>query len=131
MKFDDMLNIGKVDIEKKIIDAISETRLQLEGLITDRTCLIYTSYLYNNLKKRNILAYIVDTQKDLHMDFLHYFIIVPKDKDNNYIIDLTYNQFKYNELFESIYNRGYQMLSDDMYGKYLNNIGKMNRNKSH
>ena len=63
------------------------------------------------------------------MNFLHYFIEVPRDKDNNYIIDLTYEQFKYNELFDDIYNNGYQLLSNDEYNIYLSNIGNISKKR--
>ena len=123
-----MLNIGKIDIEEMIREGIKETREELENLTTERTCLIYTSHLYKNLRKRGVLAYIIDTQKEFNMEYSHYFIIIPKNRDSNYIVDLTYEQFKYDQAFDSMYNDGYQVLSSDMYKRYLSNIGNISKN---
>ena len=122
MELYDLLNIRNIDIESTIEDAINETIEQLNGLTDERTCLIYTSYLYDNLKKRHIVARIIDTKDDLNMSYKHQFVLVPKDSDNNYILDLTAKQFGSNDLYDQLNSKGYQLLSSNLYQSYLNHI---------
>ena len=56
------------------------------------------------------------------MNYQHFFVIVPKDVDNRYVIDLTYGQFGENKAFLSMYESGYQLLNNLMYEMYLNRI---------
>ena len=120
-----ILNLQKINIEKEIEDAISKTKLELTNLDIHQTCVIYTSHLYTHLKEKNILCYIVDTKEDLKMPFLHMFIVIPKDDENNYVLDMTYAQFG----IDSMYEKGYQLLSHEKYSNYLNNILNISKRK--
>ena len=85
-------------------------------------CLVYSSYLYENLKELSCLAYIVDTD-DLGFDYKHRFVLVPVDDSNYYLADLTYKQFgKENDILSKLYNDGYEKLDNDKYNYYLNKV---------
>lgn len=68
--YDRILNISNILKEYSIKKAIEKTKEDLKGLDYERMCLVYTSYLYGNLKDLSCLAYIVDTT-DLGLDFKH------------------------------------------------------------
>lgn len=122
--YDKMLNISGKDIEEEIKKSIIETKQQLICLDQDRMCLIYSSYLYQNLKKRHILAHIIDT-KDLGFDFNHRFILV-YDKDY-YLLDLTYSQFlDDNPIFIKLLNDGYQKINNKDFLMYLKIVVREN-----
>ncbi len=125
----DLINIRKVNIEESIIKSIEEVKQELNGLETERMCQVYTSFIYNKLKEKGVLVRIVDTQSDCNLDYKHYFLVVPNSENNNYIIDLTYNQFMYNPLFTSMYKNGYQLLTNDEFEEYINNIKTSTRRK--
>lgn len=118
----DILNIKKSDIEKLIQAAIDKTKRELNELTKEQTCLIYTSYLYQNLKKYNIACYIVDTMEDLNREYQHRFVVVPKDEENSYILDLTVSQFGSNSVFKEMEDRGYQLLDNDKYDLYISYV---------
>ena len=102
-----------------IREVIIKTKKELVNLDKERTCLIYTSYLYQNLQDENILSYIVDTMEDLGKDFQHRFIVIPKDEDSNYVLDLTVSQFGENLVFKNMESFGYQLLNKDEYDLYI------------
>ena len=56
--YDRMLNISNIPKESIIKKAIENTKNDLDGLDYERMCLVYTSYLYENLKSLSSLAYI-------------------------------------------------------------------------
>ena len=45
-------NIMKVDQNKVINDSIKNENNELNGLTKDRMCKVYSSYVYNELKKK-------------------------------------------------------------------------------
>ena len=119
--YDRMLNIANIDKESIIKKAIENTKSDLEGLEYERMCLVYNSYLYENLKDMSCLAYIVDTD-DLGFDYKHRFVLVP---DNNlyYLVDLTYKQFgKDDDILSKLYNEGYELIDNDKYNYYLSKV---------
>ena len=118
----DILNIEKIDIEKGIRVAIAETKKELNGLSVEQMCLVYTSYLYQNLKKEHIVCYIVDTKEDLGRRYQHRFIVLPKDDDNKYILDLTVSQFGDDIMFREMALHGYKLLNNDEYNLYVDYI---------
>ena len=128
MEISDMLNIGNKDVNGIINDGIKYVREELEGLDKNLTCKIYSSYIYNYLKKKHVLCYIIDTLEDLGMDYQHRFVMV-YDNDSKYIVDLNYDQFGMDSNFLELYNKGYQRIDDDIYTKYLDNIGKVVRKR--
>ncbi len=117
-----MLNIINVDVEKAIQEAIYETFKDLDGLIKIRTCKIYNSYVYQHLRDKHIVCKLIDTVGDLGMNYQHFFVVVPKDMESNYVVDLTYRQFGEDKIFLSMYEEGYQLLNDFMYEMYLKRI---------
>ena len=54
--YDRMLNISNISKESIIKKAIENTKNDLDGLDYERMCLVYTSYLYENLKSLSSLA---------------------------------------------------------------------------
>ena len=120
--YDRMLNIANIDKESIIRKAIENTKSDLDGLDYERMCLVYSSYLYENLKELSCLAYIIDTN-DLGFDYEHRFILVPIDDSNYYLADLTYKQFgKEDEVLSKLYNDGYEKIDNDKYNYYLNKV---------
>ena len=118
------LNIRNVDIEELIKESIKEVKEELNGLDTDSMCQVYTSYIYRKLREKHVVSRIVDTNRDLKEGYSHFFITIPKSVSDCYVIDLTYSQFEYNPIFEGLYNNGYQLLSNEEYIEYIDNIMK-------
>lgn len=124
--YDRMLNISNIPKESIIEKTIENTKEELVGLDYERMCLVYTSYLYENLKSLSSLAYIVDTT-DLGFDYKHRFVIVP-DVDKKYLLDLTYKQFcSEDKYLNKLLNDGYQEIDDSLYNYYL---GKVTNSKT-
>ena len=123
--YDRMLNIANIDKESIIKQAIKKTKSDLTNLDYERMGLVYSSYLYENLKSLSCLAYIIDTN-DLGFDYKHRFILVP---DNNlyYLVDLTYKQFGKDDILNSLYNNGYQEVDGDKYNYYLSKVTGSNK----
>lgn len=114
-----LLNINNINIEEAIKQAIEDTKGNLKGLSLERMCQVYTSYLFENLRKRHLIVRIINT-KELGLEFEHFFIIV-----NNggyfYLCDLTYAQFQSN-IFPSLLKNGYQIITNMDFNEYLNVI---------
>ena len=126
--YDRMLNIANIDKESIIRKAIENSKRDLDGLDYERMCLVYSSYLYENLKELSCLAYIIDTN-DLGFDYEHRFILVPIDDSNYYLADLTYKQFgKKDEVLNKLYNDGYEKIDNDKYNYYLNKVTGSDKN---
>ena len=120
--YDRMLNIANIDKESIIRKAIENTKRDLDGLDYERMCLVYSSYLYENLKALSCLAYIIDTN-DLGFDYEHRFVLVPTDNSNYYLADLTYKQFgKDDDILSKLYNEGYELIDNDKYNYYLSKV---------
>ena len=89
-------------------------------------CKVYSSYVYNELKKNHILARLINTS-DLGFDYEHQFILVPINKltKDYYLIDLTYSQFIKNiedeKVFTELLNKGYQKINNELWIQYLKN----------
>lgn len=98
-------------------------------------CKVYSSYVYNELKKNHILARLINTN-DLGFDYEHQFILVPINKltKDYYLIDLTYSQFVKNiedeKVFTELLNKGYQKINNELWIQYLRNILRNNNVKS-
>lgn len=118
--YDRILNINNVNKEDLIKKAIYMTEKELESLDYERMCLVYSSYLYNNLKQLSCLAYLIDTA-ELGFDYQHYFILVPDKEKEYYLLDLTYKQFESDEIdmFSNLYLYGYQKINDILYEDYI------------
>ena len=120
MNIYDLLNIGNVDIVESIKDVVEETREQLQGLDTDLTCKLYSSAVFDNLNKRHILNRMIETY-DLECSYNHRFNMVLAGEDY-YIIDLTYEQFRCDELPE-LKKNGFMRMDDNSFKHYLEIVG--------
>lgn len=126
--YDKMLNIANKDQEAMFKLAIDKTKNELRGLTKEQMCMVYSSYLYNNLKDLSILAYIIDTT-ELGFNYLHRFILVPNN-DTAYLLDLTYQQFIKDEdkVLTKLVTDGYQKIDNDTYNYYLNKVTREKNN---
>lgn len=111
-----ILNIRNQDIEVVIRDSIKEVKEKLRGLDYNQTCLIYSSALFEILKRKNILVHIINTL-DLGYSFEHQFLLV-YDGNKYFLIDLTYKQFNDNSLSD-LNENGYIEIDDNIFKFYL------------
>ena len=111
-----ILNIKNQDIEEIIRDSIKEVKEKLKGLDYNQTCLIYSSALFEILKRKHILVHIINTL-DLGYSYLHQFLLV-YDGNKYYLIDLTYKQFNDNSLSD-LNENGYIEIDDNIFKFYL------------
>lgn len=111
-----ILNIKNQDIEEIIRDSIKEVKEKLQGLDYNQTCLIYSSALFEILKRKHILVHIINTL-DLGYSYLHQFLLV-YDGNKYYLIDLTYKQFNDNSLSD-LNENGYIEIDDNIFKFYL------------
>lgn len=111
-----ILNIRNQDIEVVIRDSIKEVKEKLRGLDYNQTCLIYSSALFEILKRKNILVHIINTL-DLGYSFEHQFLLV-YDGNKYFLIDLTYKQFNDNSLSD-LNENGYIEIDDNTFKFYL------------
>ena len=102
----DILNISG-NKEDKIKNAINKVRLELNDLTENQTCKIYSSYISDELNKNHVVNKIIRTGDFASYD--HHFVLVPKDSDNYYLIDLTWSQFN-DHHFEDLLNDGYTVI---------------------
>ena len=99
-----------------IRDSIKEVKEKLKGLDYNQTCLIYSSALFEILKRKHILVHIINTL-DLGYSYLHQFLLV-YDGNKYYLIDLTYKQFNDNSLSD-LNENGYIEIDDNIFKFYL------------
>ena len=111
-----ILNIKNQDIEEVIRDSIEEVKEKLQGLDYNQTCFIYSSALFEILKRKHILVHIINTL-DLGYSYLHQFLLV-YDGNKYYLIDLTYKQFNDNSLSD-LNENGYIEIDDNIFKFYL------------
>ena len=117
-----ILNIKNQDIKQIIEDSIKETQELLKGLDYNQTCLIYSSLLFEILRRKNILVHIIN-RKDLGY-YEHQFLLV-YDGINYYLIDLTYKQFN-NKYLNNLLANNYTLIDDFNFNKYLQIITNSN-----
>ena len=128
MKIENIINIKGVSLEEKIKRTIDETKDELSGLTTETTCMIYSSYLSENLRREHIAHEIVST-KEYEYPYEHIFIVVPKDEKSSYIVDLTYEQFQSNK-FPELLQKGYILIKEgEQLRNYLDVVGNVNINE--
>ena len=111
-----ILNIKNQNIEEIIQESIKEVKENLQGLDYNQTCLIYSSALFEILKRKHILVHIINTL-DLGYSYLHQFLLV-YDGNKYYLIDLTYKQFNDNSLSD-LNENGYMKIDDNIFKFYL------------
>lgn len=107
----DLVNLSNIPLEKRIQLSISETKKELSDLTTERTCKLYSRYLFSNLTKNHIVSKIVSTN-DLGAEYDHFFNLVPINTLEYYLIDLTYPQFQNDKVFKELYEKGYEKVTD-------------------
>lgn len=120
MSLMDKLNILNKNVDEDVSSAIKEVRKQLDGLYEERTCKIYNSYLYNELKKRHVHVRLINTN-DLNIGYEHYFVLILTLSNRYFIGDLTYSQFNSSDFIELV-EKGFMRVDDDRFNKYLNII---------
>ena len=119
MNIEDMINIRKINIIDSIEDTIKVTNNTLSKLDKYRTCKIYTSFIHDELVKRNVVNHIVYTS-DLGYSYGHEFVLVPY-QGTYILIDLTYGQ--YNREFPELLAKGYVVLDEDKWNYYMATFG--------
>ena len=118
---DKIFNIEDINYEECIKKAILKTKLELQSLDEERMCLIYSSYLYQNLLEYHLLAHLIDT-KDLGFSFCHHFVLA-YDVIDYYLMDLTYKQFlRKDAIFLKLLSDGYQKIDNLQFNHYLKSI---------
>ena len=117
-----MRNIRQVNVEEEIKKAVSRVKCEYANLITEQTCKIYSSLLYEELNSNHIPTRIISTG-DLGLTYDHMFLLVNSSDIKYYLIDLTYDQFKNNE-FNKLIENGYQEISNQDINKYLKIVSR-------
>ena len=126
MEMSEMLNIRGKNVEDEIQNAIATVQKELEGLDTERTCKIYSSYILRELQNRHIIARLLNT-KNIDLNYEHEFVMAT-DGTSSYIIDLTYSQFGQNEPQE-LNKNGYIKCTKNVLHNYINTINSLNRQR--
>ncbi len=127
MNIENLINIKKESIEDRIEKAIEDTKDDLNGLTTATTCFIYSTVLAEHLRKEHLANEIVST-KEFDYPYVHQFNIVLKNKDELFIIDLTYPQFQ-NDKFQELLQKGYMLVNKEQSKEYLDIVGNANIDK--
>ena len=116
-----LLNLSERDIESLIIESIAETKKNLQGLTTERTCKIYSDEVRACLRKRHLASQKVDTEY-LGYPYSHVFNLVKIDDSEDFLIDLTFKQFNSNE-FNLLSTKGYIKVDTLSLLEYLEIVG--------
>lgn len=120
--FNMMSNIRNTSIEEEIKKTINSVKNTYSNLDIERTCMLYSSIVHENLSKKHIPSRIIST-KDLGINYEHRFIIVKNDNkaENYFLIDLTYNQFfnKVPDEFLELSKNGYQIINNEKFKDYI------------
>lgn len=119
----DLLNIANQNIEQVVINTIEETKEELKSLTKEQTCKIYSSYIKRSLDEKHVLNKIINTKDDLDFSYEHEFVLVP-DKDDYYLIDLTYEQFGTDNELWKLHDFGYEKMTDNKWKYYLKRISQ-------
>jgi len=69
--------------------------------------------------------------EDYDMEYQHRFIVIPKDEEYNYVLDLTVSQFGENNFFNEMKLKGYQLLNKNTYNSYLKYVSVKRGIKRH
>lgn len=125
----DIVNLSNIPLDKRIELSIAETKKQLNQLTTERTCIVYTNYLFTNLSKNHVVSKMVSTN-ELGAKYDHHFIVVPINTFEYYLVDLTYSQFNNKELFKTLYDKGYERVNDYDFSKYYLIVTKEQTNNT-
>lgn len=121
----DILNIIG-NKEEKIKSCINKVKSELRDLVEEQTCMIYSSYISDELYKNHVVNKVVRTGD--FSSYNHHFVLVPKDGDKYYLIDLTYSQFN-NDQFEKLLSDGYIVIEKPELMRYLKIVTSNTFNK--
>ncbi len=128
-----LVNIRGNDIENEIRESLKVTSEYYKNLTKERTCLVYASKVYEELRSRGVSCQMIDTNS-LEVSYSHYFVLVPCNKEVSYLVDPTYEQFCDNnssKVAVSLLEDGYVKVDEALYYDYINsiNIKKSTRRK--
>jgi len=123
-------NIYVKNNEEELKKAILNVKQILSGLVEERTCKIYSSFLVEELKKQHVPVRLINTL-DLGLEYEHVFVLVPSNYTGYFLVDLTFSQFnsKSEELINLLTN-GYQLVDNGILNDYFNIVSKGNCNKN-
>lgn len=124
-----LVNIREKDLEKEVRESLKVTREHYADLTTERTCFIYSSKIYEELRSRGVSCNLMNTN-DLGLSYLHYFVMVPFGKDDFYLVDPTYEQFclnNDNDIFSDLIDKGYILVGRKLLRSYLDCIGNCDK----
>lgn len=123
--FEMATNIYQTNYEEELRNSIKKVLVTLEKLTEERTCKIYSSYLYEELKRRHVPARLLTTL-DLGLMYEHQFVLVPSNQGGYFLADLTFRQFgTKTESLLPLLRDGYVRLTDDDFQKYLSIVGSL------
>lgn len=124
--YDKLKNITGKNNEEELVKSIAVVRDTLNGLVEERMCKVYSSFLLNELRKRHVPCRLINTS-DLGLDYEHVFVLVPHNDNGYFLSDLTFSQFSSNkEELEQLLVNGYQLMNDQSLKCYLDVISKRN-----
>ena len=127
--YDMMRNIYGKNTEEELIKAISSVRETLNGLVEERMCKVYSSFLLKELNNRHIPARLINTL-DIGLEYEHIFILVPFNDKNYFLADLTFSQFNKNpEQLNQLLTAGYQLIDNISLNYYLDVITENHKNQ--
>ena len=113
----DILNIDGKSIEEKMEKAIEDTHEELDGLVEERMCRVYTDTLTKHLTEEHAVFRRISTE-ELGFSYDYHFILVPKE-EGYYLLDLTFSQFGENQGFELLSQKGYQYINNSNWDEYI------------
>lgn len=105
------VNISNIPLEKRLELSIKETKTLLKGVDPVGACATYSRHLFYYLSQNHIVSKIINT-KDLGASYEHFLVLIPINDFEYYLVDLTYQQFKNDELFKILLEKGYEKVTD-------------------
>ena len=103
--------INILPLEKRLELSIAQTKKALDGVDVTGACATYSRHVFSYLKQNSIMSRIINT-KDLGADYEHYFVLIPINTLEYYLVDLTFPQFKNDKVFKDLYEKGYEKVTD-------------------
>lgn len=131
MELYDLINNIKGNNNEEVLkEKIKIVKERLNGLTEERTCKIYSSMLYEELKSESVPSRLISTN-DIGAIFDHYFVLVPDNVEGFYVADLTFSQFNKDEIeLLPLLKNGYMFMDNDLFKKYINIVAWGNKDIS-
>lgn len=118
--YDLLKNVYGKNNEEQLIKSISAVKETLKDLDEDRMCKVYSNFLSNELSNNHVPSRIINTL-DLDAGYEHHFILVPTNTEGYFLADMTFSQFSpKQEKLTCLLEKGYQLIDDEGFNKYLN-----------